>query len=190
VRRPRRPCLPKLDEAQAELGVGQHGVWTVEEAVTAWLKDGLPGRTARTKTKHRQVLAPILNDMGYIPLRDLTAREVQASLAVYARSHADSTVGIARLSLECAVNYALAHGKAIRKVLGPLHALRLLGDEAPPLRQRVDQALFSELGHRPAHGLPRDLVLLLQIGLAGDRVMWRQSPARDVCPQFGRELLI
>jgi hypothetical protein len=35
--------LAKLDQAQAEMEVGQHGVWTVEEAFAAWLKDGLPG---------------------------------------------------------------------------------------------------------------------------------------------------
>jgi hypothetical protein len=65
--------LAKLDEVQAETEVGQHGVWTVEEAFTAWLKDGLPGRSEITKTKYRQVLAPILNDLGYISLRDLAA---------------------------------------------------------------------------------------------------------------------
>jgi len=132
--------LAKLDRVQAEMEVGQHGVWTVEEAFTAWLKDGLPGRSERTKTKYRLVVAPILNDVGHISLRDLTAREVQAALTEYAKTHADSTVGIARLSLERSINYAVAHGKASRNMAALVEAPE--GREGRPSKAMTfDQAI-------------------------------------------------
>ena len=122
--------------------VGQHGVWTVEEAFAAWLKDGLPGRSERTKTKYRQVVATILNDLGHISLRDLTAGEVQAALTEYAETHADSTVGIARLSLERSINYAVAYGKANRNVAALVEAPE--GQEGRPSKAMTfDQALAA-----------------------------------------------
>jgi hypothetical protein len=62
----------------------------------------------------------------------------------------------------------------------------VLGYKAPPLRQRVDKTLFAERGNRPPHRLPRDTVLLLQVGLARNRVMRGKPTGCDFCTQNRR----
>ena len=71
-----------MAELRGELGRAPRSsrTYTVAEAVSAWLEDGLPGRSGRTKTIYKDGLAPLLAKIGHRPLRDLTALEVRKSL--------------------------------------------------------------------------------------------------------------
>jgi hypothetical protein len=69
----------KLKELHSELDAGVRTVagYTVEKAVTDWLADGLPGRTAKTVEVNRAALQPLLAVIGPIPLKDLTVQDVR-----------------------------------------------------------------------------------------------------------------
>src|SRR5258706_10313536 len=66
-----------MAELREELGRAPRSsrTYTVAEAASAWLDDGLPGRSERTKTIYKDGLAPLLAKIGHRPLRDLTAPE-------------------------------------------------------------------------------------------------------------------
>src|SRR5258706_373484 len=71
-----------MAELREELGRAPRSsrTYTVAEAASAWLDDGLPGRSERTKTIYKDGLAPLLAKIGHRPLRDLTALEVRKGL--------------------------------------------------------------------------------------------------------------
>jgi hypothetical protein len=71
-----------MDKVRQELGQAPKSTktYTANEAVGAWLADGLPGRSERTKAVYRDGLAPILAKIGHRPLRELTALEVRKGL--------------------------------------------------------------------------------------------------------------
>ena len=54
--------LEAMAELREELGRAPRSsrTYTVAEAVAAWLDDGLPGRSERTKTIYKDGLAPLL----------------------------------------------------------------------------------------------------------------------------------
>jgi phage tail protein X len=64
-----------------------HG-YTVEKAVTDWLAEGLPGRTAKTIEANRDALRPLLAVIGTILLKDLTVPDVRTALSRMAATHA------------------------------------------------------------------------------------------------------
>jgi hypothetical protein len=64
-----------------DAGVRTAAGYTVETAVTDWLAEGLPGRTAKLVEVYRDSLGPELAVIGRIPLRDLTVQDVRSALA-------------------------------------------------------------------------------------------------------------
>ncbi len=59
--------LEAMAELRGELGRAPRSsrTYTVAEAVASWLDDGLPGRSERTKTIHKDGLAPLLAKIGH-----------------------------------------------------------------------------------------------------------------------------
>ena len=72
----------KLAELHDDLddGVVTQADYTVRKALEDWLKDGLPGRSAKTVSTYTEVTGPVSEIIGKIPLRDLTAADVRSAL--------------------------------------------------------------------------------------------------------------
>src|SRR6185437_14792677 len=73
--------------AQLDQGVtpkAGYAHYTVRQAAEDWLAGGLEGRSAKTVTKNRNVLGPILAVIGARKLRELTADDVRQALAAMA----------------------------------------------------------------------------------------------------------
>jgi len=108
--------------------------------VDEWIKDGLPRRSQKTKDKYTQVLSAIHEELGDVPLRDLTVRDIRAALSKYAQKHATDTVAMARLSLERAINFAMAEHKVGRNVAALVESP--VGQEGRPSKAlSFDQAV-------------------------------------------------
>jgi integrase len=90
--------------------------YTLGLAVEDWLGEGMTGRSAQTVAKYRNVLSPVLREIGDTVLADLTAADVRAALARLARTHSTETVSIARLGLERSIRHAEANDLADRNV--------------------------------------------------------------------------
>jgi hypothetical protein len=98
----------KLRDLHAELDAGlrtQHG-YTVARTVADWLTEGLPGRTKKTVDVNKDALGPLLASIGYIPLQDLTTRDVRTALSKMAATHATRTVQKAHNCLTRAIRHA------------------------------------------------------------------------------------
>jgi hypothetical protein len=68
--------------------------YTVRQAAEDWLAHGLEGRSAKTVTKNRSVLAPILKVIGARKLRDLSAADVRQALAAMAAGYSTDAVSM------------------------------------------------------------------------------------------------
>ena len=80
--RTKQEVRDKLKALHAELdaGVRSSPGYTVRRAVEDWLREGLDGRSVRTRTLYAGLLQPVLETIGAKPLRDLTAGDVRAAL--------------------------------------------------------------------------------------------------------------
>src|SRR5262245_4712665 len=69
--RTKQEVRDKLKALHAELdrGLRTSGKYTVRQAVDDWLRDGLPGRSERTRALNREAAAPLLELVGSKPLR-------------------------------------------------------------------------------------------------------------------------
>ena len=90
--------------------------YTLRLAVEDWLGEGMTGRSAQTVEKYRNVLRPVLREIGDKALADLTAADVRTALARFAKTHSTDTVSIARLGLERSIRHAEANVLADRNV--------------------------------------------------------------------------
>ncbi len=84
--------------------------------MSAWLEDGLPGRSGRTKAIYKDGLAPLLAKIGHRPLRELTALEVPKGLESLSGQLSTRSFQIARNSLARALRFAQVHERVGRNV--------------------------------------------------------------------------
>jgi len=84
--------------------------------VEDWLRDGLPGRSERTRAANRESAAPLLEFIGSRPLRELTAGDVRAALDTVSTSHSTRYLQLGRAALARAIKYAEAHDRVGRNV--------------------------------------------------------------------------
>jgi hypothetical protein len=84
----------KLVELNDELnhGVVTNAAYTVAQAIKDWLADGLAGRAPKTVSTQREVLEPLLDIIGAVPLRELSAANVRSALSELAATRATRTV--------------------------------------------------------------------------------------------------
>jgi hypothetical protein len=106
----------RSDEPDAGLSTSRS--YNVEMSFADWLEHGLPGRSQPTREAYRDALAPLLDEIGRRPLRDLTAGEVEAGMRSLAGALSSWFLQIAHNSLRRAIRYAKANGKVGRNVAG------------------------------------------------------------------------
>ena len=101
-----------------ELDRGLHTsrTYTVRQAVDDWLRSGLPGRSERTRAVYREATAPLMEQVGSKPLRELTAGDVRAGLEALRARLSSRYLQIARGSLVRAIKHAEAHDLVGRNV--------------------------------------------------------------------------
>jgi len=90
--------------------------YTVRQAAEDWLATGLDGRSAKTVTKNRNVLEPILRAVGASKLRELTAADVRQALAQMATGYSTAAVRMGHLALKRAIRHAEANDLVSRNV--------------------------------------------------------------------------
>ena len=90
--------------------------YTVRKAAEDWLETGLPGRSARTVRKNKDVLEPILAVIGPTRLRDLDAGVVDKALARMALTFSSAAVSMGHLALKRAIKFAAARDLVARNV--------------------------------------------------------------------------
>ena len=80
----------RLAELHDELddGVVTNAAYTVAQAINDWLADGLAGRAPKTVSTQREVLEPLIDIIGTVPLRELSAPTVRSALKDLAATRA------------------------------------------------------------------------------------------------------
>ena len=90
--------------------------YTVRQAAEDWLANGLQGRSAKTVTTKRNVLAPVLAVIGRRNLRELSAADVRRALSEMAAGYSSTTVTKGHLALKRAIRHAEANDIVARNV--------------------------------------------------------------------------
>jgi integrase len=109
----------KLTALHGEIQAGIQvpvGRYTVGQAVTDWLSEGLDGRSAKTVRLNRDVLQPVIHSIGQVVLRDLTTRHIRGVLAEIAAAHSSRTVVLTHNALERVIRHAEANDYVRRNV--------------------------------------------------------------------------
>jgi integrase len=81
---------------------------TLRQAAEDWLAHGLPGRSAKTIRKNKDVLEPILAAVGTMRLKELTSADVETALAHMADSYSTAAVSMGHLALKRVIRRAQA----------------------------------------------------------------------------------
>lgn len=129
----------RLDDILDELrpGVVAPADYAVEQTVENWIESlgNLAPKTIKTK---RELLAPLLDEIGATVLRDLTTDDVLRALRASAAKRSNRTMSDSRAALVSAITYAQARGKVGRNVAALV--------KAPPGKSagRPSRALTSE----------------------------------------------
>jgi integrase len=155
----------KLKELHSDLDAGVHSPasYTVRAAVDDWLTEGLSGRAPKTVSTQREVLEPLLDIIGAVPLRQLSAANVRSALKDLAATRATRTVAMTHAGLARAIRHAEANDKVRRNVA------TLVGTPAgqggrPSKSLTFEQAVALIRAARP-YGLYAYVVLSLLVGI-------------------------
>ena len=82
--------------------------YTVRKAAEDWMAGGLPGRSAKTIRKNKDVLEAILAVIGTVKLRELDAAAVGRALNNMARGYSTAAVRMGHLALNGSIRFAAA----------------------------------------------------------------------------------
>jgi len=160
-------------------GIRSSPRYTVHNAVDDWLAHGLDGRSAKTVSTNREVLAPLTALIGSAKLKELTAADVRAALAQLATSRSTRAVQMAHNSLIRVIRYAEANDLAGRNVAALVTPPKgLEGRPSKSLTLEQAQALvkageasrlhaYIVLGLLPANRLPHRGSPCADVGLRG-----------------------
>jgi integrase len=148
---------------ELEAGITPKAGYTLADAAADWLAQGLSGRSDKTVTMNRYILQPIVDAIGHIPLRKLTAADVRAALDGMAATRSTRTVALAHNALERAIRHAEA-GDLVRRNVAPL-VRPPQGQAGRPSRSlTVDQAA-AVLKAAAAYRVNAYIVLSLTTGI-------------------------
>jgi integrase len=116
--RTKQELRDKLKALHQELdaGIRSSAGYTVRHAVEDWLREGLDGRSQRTRALYQGLLEPVLEIIGSRPLRDLTAGDVRSALGQLTSRYSTRSLQITRNSLDRAVQHAQADDLVARNV--------------------------------------------------------------------------
>ncbi len=108
----------KLQLVHEELreGIRSSPRYTVQNAVDDWLAHGLDGRSAKTISTNREVLAPLMPLIGAAKLRELMAADVRSALTWLATTRSTRAVQMAHNGLVRAIRHAEANDLVGRNV--------------------------------------------------------------------------
>lgn len=154
-----------LKALHAELDRGLHTsrTYTVRQAVDDWLENGLPGRSDRTRSVYREATAPLLDQIGSRPLRELTAGDVRTGLDALSATLSTRYLQIARAALARAIKYAEAHdlvGRNVALLIDPPK-----GQEGRPSRSFTLGQAHAVLAAAAESRLNAYVVLSLTVGI-------------------------
>lgn len=90
--------------------------YTVRRAVEDWLREGLDGRSERTRGLYEGLLEPVLEIIGGRPLRGLSAGDVRSALGQLTSRYSTRSLQITRTSLDRAIRHAQANDLVGRNV--------------------------------------------------------------------------
>src|SRR5690242_17239749 len=155
----------KLAELHDELndGVVTNAAYTVAQAIEDWLADGLAGRAPKTVSTQREVLEPLIDIIGALPLRELSAANVRSVLKDLGATRATRTVAMTHAGLARAIRHAEANDKVRRNVATLVDTPA--GQEGRPSRSLTfEQAVALIRAARP-YGLYAYVVLSLLVGI-------------------------
>jgi integrase len=137
--------------------------YTVGQAVEDWLREGLDGRAEKTVTLYRQVLQPVVDCIGKVALRELTAQDVRRVLAEVAGTRSSRTVGMVHNTLERAIRHAEANDYVRRNVAALVKPPT--GQTGRPSRSLTLEQAASLLAAADASPLGAYVVLCLLTGV-------------------------
>ena len=101
---------------ELEAGIRSPVGYTVRDAVQDWLREGLDGRSERTRMLYEGLLEPVLEIIGTRPLRDLSAGDVRSALSQFTARYSTRSLQITRNSLDRAIQHAQANDLVARNV--------------------------------------------------------------------------
>ena len=101
---------------ELDAGVRSSTGYTVRRAVEDWLREGLDGRSERTRALYDGLLEPVLELIGGRSLRNLSAGDVRLALGQLTSRYSTRSLQIARNSLDRAVRHARANDLVARNV--------------------------------------------------------------------------
>lgn len=107
-------------------GIRSSPRYTVQDAVDNFLAHGLEGRSAKTVSTNREVLAPLTPLIGGAKLRELTATDVRSALTHIATSRSTRAVQMASNSLVRVIRHAEANDLVGRNVAALVTAPKAL----------------------------------------------------------------
>lgn len=179
-----RDKLKALD-AEFDAGLNTSAGYTVKHAVEDWLKDGLDGRSERTKTLYTGLMGSLTEHIGARPLRSLSAGDVRWALQHLAPRFSPRSLQITRNCLERAIRQAQADDLVARNVAS-LVSVPKDRDGRPSKSFTVEQAkaLLAESKGRRLHAY---VTLSLLVGLRTEEaralrwdhvVVWVESGGR------------
>jgi integrase len=116
--RTKQEVRDKLKAMHQELdaGIRSSSGCTVRQTVDDWLREGLDGRSERTRTLYEGLLEPVLEIIGGRSLRNLSAGDVRSVLAQLTFRYSTRSLQITRNSLERAIRHAQADDLVARNV--------------------------------------------------------------------------
>jgi integrase len=116
--RTKQEVRDKLKALHRELdsGVRSPGGCTVRQAVDDWLREGLDGRSERTRVLYEGLLEPVLEIIGGRSLRNLSAGDVRSALSQLTSRYSTRSLQITRNCLERAFRHAQANDLVARNV--------------------------------------------------------------------------
>ena len=166
----------KKRQGQLREGVRTAAAYTVADCVSDWLADGLDGRSAKTRSTYGEALAPLLAQIGGMPLRDLTPAAVRSALVKIAKTRSTRSIQIAHLSLTRAVGRAVAHRRVSYNAaeLAERPAGNRPGRESKAMTRDValqllrlceQETLTVEGGHGAAREIPNAIGAYLTVSL-------------------------
>jgi len=155
----------RLAELHDELndGVVTNAAYTVAQAIKDWLADGLAGRAPKTVSTQREVLEPLIDIIGAVPLRELSAATVRSALKDLAATRATRTVAMTHAGLTRAIRHAEANDKVRRNVATLVDTP--VGQEGRPSKSLTFGQAVALIRAARSYGLYAYVVLSLLVGV-------------------------
>jgi integrase len=140
-----------------------NAAYTVAQAIEDWLADGLAGRAPKTVSTQQEVLEPLIDIIGAMPLRELSAANVRSALKDLGASRATRTVAMTHAGLARAIRHAEANDKVRRNVATLVDTPA--GQEGRPSRSLTFEQAVALIRAARLYGLYAYVVLSLLVGI-------------------------